>query len=842
MKKTTLILFFVLITCFLRGQSWQERINHPGEINFLEIKETFKNESYRLRSKSDKPVSTHYKRKVKQYKRWARYWESRILEDGSFIDPMHTYYELIEYKENHSFKSLEANWSFIGPKKTPEAKNPGYPGLGRINAIAFDPNDSNIIWVGAPSGGLWKSIDGGNSWSTSTDNLPNLGVSDIAINHIDKKIMYIATGDAHGQHSNSYGIMKSTDGGLTWNITGLNYQVTATRQTARLLMDKTNPNILLATTSVGIYRTVNGGQSWAVTTGTSNSSFISIVRKTNDSSVIFAGASDGEIYKSTDSGISFNSVYNGSNGRVELGVTAAKPNFVLAYFQDGTGVSSVDGGNSWNLQNMPKNEGQNIDTQGGYNMCIAIAPNNENLIVIGAMNYAYRSIDGGKTWHGYLDGYWTAGKPYFYVHSDHHVLKFQPGSNKILFSCNDGGLHKGDITTNNPWTDLSNGLCVTQYYGLGGTPQDENLIIAGSQDNDVNVWNGTKWIDANNNTDGVDCLIDYSNPKIMYAASMNGLLTRTDDGFATPELELQTPQEEAYFLWPIVMDPIVPTTLYGGWTEIHKSTDKGETWSKITDNQLNGLTWQFIAVAPSDSKVIYAGDRSNLFVTQNGGTSWKNITSDLPNNISRIVVDATHPEIAYVTQKGYSDGKKVYKTTNFGSSWMNISGTLPNVPVLCIVFQVGADRDLYIGTDIGVFHKNSKMSDWKAYSTNLPNTIVNDLEIYYATGKIRAATFGRGIWSSPLFITKSTALYDTFNDEDVKLNVFPNPTDGEFKIEIDENDSDVVVYNVVGGVVAQFYNVSEGVLDVDLNDVCRGLYFVTVKNSSISKTTKLIVK
>ena len=124
---------------------------------------------------------------------------------------------------------------------------------------------------------------------------------------------------------------------------------------------------------------------------------------------------------------------------------------------------------------------------------------------------------------------------------------------------------------------------------LARIPQAENYLIAGAQDNDVTGWDGTNWWDINNNTDGVECLVDYTNSDISYAASTSGVLTRTLDGYNTAEEYLDGPaNEEAGFEWPIVMDPITPTTLYGGWYEIYKSTDKGDNWTAITNNELQG--------------------------------------------------------------------------------------------------------------------------------------------------------------------------------------------------------------------------------------------------------------
>jgi photosystem II stability/assembly factor-like uncharacterized protein len=835
MKRVAITSILILVSYFAFSQNWQNRNNVSGKMNFYEIQNSFNQDL------KDGKVSVTFK-EYKQYKRWERYWKDRILEDGSFINPMHTYFEKKKYEEKHLQIKGDADWTFIGPNVLPDPiDNPGYPGLGRINAIAFDPTNNSIIWVGSPSGGLWKSSDGGNTWTTTTDEWPSLGVSDIAINPTNNQIMYVATGDADAQHTQSVGVLKSIDGGNTWALTELNYELNETRQTARILLDPEETDWLIVSTNNGIYFTDNGGEDWYISEGTAGVYFHSLIYKAYDNSIIYAGGKNGIIYRSNDFGQSFNTVFSGAEGRVELAVTPADPDFIFAFFEDGTGAYSDDGGENWYYQNMPQNNGENINTQGGYNMCVAIAPDNPDLIIVGAMNYAYRTFDGGESWEGYLDGYWQPGKPYFYVHSDHHVLKFLPGSNSILFSGNDGGLHKGDITTNEPWTDLTSGLFITQYYGIGGTPEEENYLLAGAQDNDVNGWDGSDWWDINNNTDGVECLIDYSNPNISYAASTSGNISRTLDGYATAEEWLDGPtDEDAGFEWPIVMDPLTPTTLYGGWTEIYKSTDKGDTWNAITNNQLGGSVWTHIAIAPSDPNTIYAGDYQTVWLTTNGGTSWEEITgSNFPSaNITKIAVNATDPNTAFITFAGYEDGKKVYFTDDAGMNWTNITGSLPNIPVKCIVYQTGSNDDLYIGTDLGVFHIDNQLDDWEEFNKGLPSTIVNDLEIYYGTEKIRAATFGRGIWESKL--ANSTGIDNNFSN--ISFQIFPNPTNGVFKINIDNPNSEIIIYNTAGGVIKQVNKVETGVMNFDLSNYCEGLYFVSIKSDTKQQTAKLIIK
>src|SRR5690606_28467442 len=159
-----------------------------------------------------------------------------------------------------------------------------------------------------------------------------------------------------------------------------------------------------------------------------------------------------------------------------------------------------------------------------------------------------------------------------------------------------------------------------------------------------------------------------------------------------------------------------------------------------------------MAVAPSNSNVIYIATLTQIRKTTNGGSSWTVINNGLANlNISYIAVHNLNPNILWVTFSGSSNGNKVYKSVDGGTSWVNVSGNLPNIPVNCVVYENGTNNGIYVGTDMGVYYKNDDLLNWEAFMDNLPNVQVNELEIFYPTGKIRAATYGRGIWESGLF-------------------------------------------------------------------------------------------
>ncbi|HMG14077.1 MAG TPA: T9SS type A sorting domain-containing protein, partial [Saprospiraceae bacterium] len=203
---------------------------------------------------------------------------------------------------------------------------------------------------------------------------------------------------------------------------------------------------------------------------------------------------------------------------------------------------------------------------------------------------------------------------------------------------------------------------------------------------------------------------------------------------------------------PYMIDPNNSSTLVAGYNDVYRTTNKGESWSQISTNLTGSTdnTLDCIQVAPSDSKIIFCSRGNTLYKTINLGANWNTLSVPDNESISSITINPTNANIIWLTRSGYSGGQKVYKSINGGTNWTNISGTLPNVPANCMIYEIGSNDALYLGTDIGVFYRSNTLSDWVPYTLGLPNTVTTDLKIQYQKKIIRAATFGRGIWESSL--------------------------------------------------------------------------------------------
>jgi len=693
----------------------------------------------------------------KQFKRWEYFWETRVNpQTGAFPTDAQYKTAFAQYKEDlkHAHALTRGAWVNLGPSTS----GGGYAGVGRINTIAFHPSDNNTFWIGSPSGGLWKTTDGGNSWNVYTDKNEVMGVSAIAIssNYASDKTIYIGTGDRDASDNYSTGVLKSTDGGATWS-TSLAFNLANGFTVNRLLIDPTDNNIIYAATSNGIYKTTNAGSDW--TQIYSRKYIQDLEFKPNDHTVLYASNKYwGEIYKLTNSGDNISIVYDDdASGRIELAVSANKPDWVYAVIvNDDNGLKgiykSTDGGDSYSLVTDSPNllsgsvDGSGTTGQGWYDLALTADPDDGNTLYCGGIN-TWESTDGGQNWD--LVNHWYGGGGVQSVHADKHFLVFNNG---IVYECNDGGLYKTDNGTD--WDNISNGIINSQMYRLGVSQTESNATITGLQDNGTKLLHtdGT-WYDVKGG-DGMECLIDYTDYNIQYGTYTNGQISRTTDLWTnTTAIE---PTSDGAWVTPYIIHPSSPATLYAGYEDVWKTIDRGDSWTQISsfvsDDKIRSM-----AISASNPQVLYVADLDQLWKTTNDGTSWTEL-SGLPSSsyITSIAIKNDNEDTVWVTFGGYNtDG--VYQSTDGGSNWTNISSGLPSIPVNTIVQDtMASDLTLYAGTDFGVYFKVNN-GDWQLFNSGLPKVVVDELEIYYnidhSKCRLRAATYGRGLWESSLNIT-----------------------------------------------------------------------------------------
>jgi len=773
MKNLTILILLTFVSGAIFSQSWNENFystnKSKGSSNFYEIQKDFNDYWASYDVKGGYYVKDGEKYKAggwKQFKRWEWYWETRINSETGDFPKVNILKTQQNFLAKNKSKSDESNWQSMGPVSS----KGGYAGVGRINCVAFHPTDNNTFWIGAPSGGLWKTIDGGNTWEVLTDNLPVIGVSEIIIpdDYETSKTIYIATGDRDGGDNYSIGVLKTTDDGATWQATGLTFDVSWRYRITRMLVHPTQQNIFYVATNGGIYKSTDSGANWD---NVFDGLFFDLEFKPNcEDTVLYAASiNNSEIFKTEDAGENWTSVhaFPTSAYRIELDVAQSDSTIVYAlastqsgglegvYKSSNSGISFTqvyDGTISGNnLLNWYANSSETRG-QGWYDLTLSVSPVDENYLFLGGIN-SWKSSDGGVNW-SMVNHWWGDGVPA--VHADKHYMEYQ--DENTFFEANDGGIYK---TTDggDTWIDLTNGMVISQIYKLGVSQTVEDEVVTGLQDNGSKLISSGVWDDVKGG-DGMECIIDYTDVNVQYATYTNGQIDRTTNHWVTKvdisQNILGEENENGAWVTPYVIDPLNNQTIYVGYEDVWKTTDRGDSWTKISDLSLSNKI-RSMAIAPSDNKTIYLTDFDQFYITNNGGVSWTDLTSNLPvtdNSITYISVAAYNPSHVWITYGGY-DNVKAYESLDGGDSWSDISAGLPEVPTNTIIEnKLASTQQLYAGTDIGVFIKDGG-SDWTLFSNNLPSVTVTELEIYYnetdpLNSVLYASTYGRGLWKSSL--------------------------------------------------------------------------------------------
>lgn len=768
----------------------------------------------------------------KVFKRWEDYWSTRLLEDGT-VPSSNKYWEEYE-KMQATFRSARAVdnslWKNIGPFSH-TGNGSWSPGQGRINVVTEDPNDPSVVYVGAPNGGLWVTRDDGSTWTPLTDQLPRIGVGAIAIDPKNTKNIYLGMGDDEASDCPSIGVMKSTDGGLTWKTTGLVFNaVNSNYKVTDIIIDPANSSILWASTSDGLYKTTDAGVTWDKTlTG----SIKGMNLKPGSSTILYAVTAN-KFYRSTDAGATFTAITSGlptSAGRFAIDVTPANAE-VVYLIASTTGnayqgvYKSTNGGTSFTAVNTSTDVFEN--TQSWYTMPIGVSATNANEVYVGCLN-VWKSTNGGTSFTR-VNNWSTVNATY--THADIHYIRFYKGR---AYIGSDGGIYRSTNSAGS-FTDLTKGLALSQMYRMSGAPTNKNILVAGLQDNGGYGWNGSNW---NNyyGADGMDCAVDPVTPTTMYGFIQNGstLYRSTNSGQAGSQYA--TGKSGGAWVTPLVADK--DGSLIAGYTDLWRL--KGGAWTQISTFSFGGAI-AGVEISPVDSKIIYAFRGKNLYRTTNGGTAFTDITGTINGTITSVEADYANKDKLWVTVGGWVSGTKIYFSSDGGSTWTNITKNLPNFPANIIKQEIGNKKDaIYIGLDVGIYYTDNTMTEWVPFMKELANSSVRDLEINENTHLIRAATFGRGVWES--YTYDFTTGITTTDTEEIKI--YPNPSPGIFTIKLDgsvKNEAITIeAYNQLGEkVYTHQTRLNEDQLDVNISTLAKGTYLLRFLGENAIYTAKVL--
>lgn len=692
----------------------------------------------------------------KPFMRWVEHWQYFVDANGYLPTAKDMWAMWMNKKGSTARQHPTANWETIGPFSNKPSVNQ-LPGQGRLNVIAVDPNNANTWYVGAPAGGIWKSTDAGVNWTNLFDEFLQIGVSGIAIDPNNSNIVYIATGDDDATDSFGIGVFKSTDGGATWNTTGLDTSNTP-RDLSEIYIDPNNSNTLWVATSNGVWKTTNAGVSWTQKLG---GSYIHDLKlKPGDSNTLYA-LSSVSVYKSTDAGETFtlktDSALPTSGGRGVLAVSAADPS--ILYFLSAKGraddsefqgiYKSTDSGETFAKTNNSTNIFES--TQAWYDLAFEVSQTNADELYVGCLNI-WKSTNGGNSFTKLND--WRNSNA-AYTHADIHMLRW---INNTLFACTDGGIYTS-TDNGSTFTDHSQTLGISQFYRITVSSKDSQKIIGGLQDNGGFVRNGTTW-SSYHGGDGMGNVMDPSNDDLIYGFMQFGqyLFVSTNSGKSLVGSVRSPNNGTVLGEWVTPLEVNKEGTIYSGFNAVYKLIGSG--WSKVSSEFTSNI--RRLELDPHNINTMYltlAGDldSNTLKKSTDGGVTFTDVHSFV-GTINRIEVNNLDPNVVYVVTSGAKTG--VFKSTDGGTNFTDISLNLPlSSPFITVVHQ-GRDQTnpLFIGTGIGVFRIDDTLTEWEEYDLGLPNVTITDLDINIKDKKITAGTFGRGIWQSP--ITAAVPLND----------------------------------------------------------------------------------
>jgi len=725
----------------------------------------------------------------------------------------------------------EYNWELAGPI------NVG----GRITDLAIHPSSPETWYVGAASGGIYKTTNEGADWENIFTDAPVISIGDVAIDPNNEDIIYAGTGEANSS-SQSFignGMYKSVNAGESWEHIGLENSA----YIGRIIVDYSNSErVFVAATGTlfspneerGIYRSDDGGLTWdRKLFVTDSTAAIDLVQHPINPNILYAtmwermrgreyrlsGGYSSGIYKSVDGGDTWDELTNGlpyhdGVGRIGLAIAKSNPEVLYAFYdQQPVGnysflgiFKTTDGGASW----VQTNDGNITDMNssfGWYFGQICVDPANENRVY--AMGVALcRTENGGDSWQIIAD-YGNMDE----IHVDHHAMIIDEFTGRIVEG-NDGGLYTSDDYGNN-WDKINN-IPLTQFYAIEMDFLNPERIYGGTQDNST-IRTMTGALDDWHvilGGDGFYCKVDHTNSNIIFAESQWGNLHRSLNGGNWFEyIADQMSNDRRNWSSPLSMHPVDPAVLYFGTYRVWKTTNSGSYWDAVSADLTDGdfgtsyHTVSTIAVNPNYPNVVIAGtDDGNVHVSEDDGNSWSDVTAGLPNRwITRVAGDPFDMNTIYVTVSGFRWDESyphVFKSIDLGQNWIEISSNLPQLPINCITLDPEVPNRIFVGSDAGVFFTENGGDEWQSLSNGLPNVPVIDMLIHNPTRTLLLGTYGCSAYTMDLEDLNTEAKENIVTVGVILLQNYPNPFNPEttisFNLQESVSHAGIEIFNIKG--------------------------------------------
>lgn len=766
-KISVIFLFFLLFAASACHQKEKAEVeDYPVWIEMMEQPDV---EMAEIRQAFDNYWENHQHRRgdrSKQFEQWYSINSRRLDQYGKVISAIQVSSEFQRLKLK-SGAEMKGNWFNYGPIVVGPRDGVKRDG-GRVKDIEFHPTDSSTFYVSTFKGGLFRTRDYGTTWEAVTDQLTEQ-VFVCVVSDDDPNIMYIGTDN---------GVFKSTDEGANWEPTSVG------SVTKSLLLKNGERNVVIAGTEIGIYRSVDGGENWILVQSAGKVEDLDSHPANPEIMYAATNGAQSEFFRSNDGGQSWTKDTSFGRGCfMGIAVTPAAPdNVYVLNLRDHLGDDSFEGfyisndsGQSFIKQSEQtpcisgyKDDGAISRGQPNYNLFICVDPQDSSLIYAGGI-HPWKSEDKGKTWT-YLNTELTAdgGK----MHVDQLNWAYSPHDNNI-FAVNDGGVYL--LQEDGKFRTLTDGLPIAEIYECSQSQTVKSNVAGGTMHCGVKLNFQGEWFTPWGG-DEATCIIDPTDENYIYHLKYEKISRSSDGGFHFSRINAQD-ADRGYYTGTGALDHEDPNILYVGLIEVERTKNARAVnvkWEKISSFG-GSEKIQKVEQCSADRDILYVARGSNFYRSDNvseTNPSFANLTTNLPasGQVSDIATHPTNPDMVYILL-----GSRVYKSLDKGNNWTNISENLPQVALLEMTVDKLAKEGLYIGTDIGVYYKDTTMTDWIDYSKNLPGVRVSGMDIYYGETReesfITLSTDGRGFWRSLLYGVSGTQPVANFEVDKTTVSV-----------------------------------------------------------------------
>ncbi len=804
------------------------------------------------------------------------YFMQRLGPDGRFATVAYTQglQEARLTASQRSITGFEEDWVTQGP---------GNIG-GRINTVAVHPTNEDIIYVGFSHGGVFKTTDGGDNWLPIFDEQVFLSIGNIVLDPIDPNIVYVATGDANitGLPFIGDGLYRSMDGGDTWTHLGLEAQ----RIISKVIVDHQNNNTIFAAcmglpfeknNERGLYRSVDNGSSWEQVLFISDSTgIIDMVMHPDDPNVLYAVGWDrirnntisivkgygAKVYKTVDGGDNWTILEGGlpndqPHSRMGIAISESNPNIVYAQYVNADNFQleaiyrTEDDGNNWTPIPIDEyNNGLSDNAMGGFGWYfgkIRVNPTNPDDIYLLGVDL-WRTPFAGQFWEKASPNWWT-----YEVHADKHDMVFLNDGSLLLAT--DGGLYRFDNNTQS-WEDMED-IPTTQFYRVAHNPFNPDWYYGGAQDNGTtggNAGNINEWPRIYGG-DGFQMAFDPVDADRYFVETQRGNITVTVDGGNNYESGDDGIDSDDRRNWdmPYFISPHFSQVLYTGTYRMYRGVGNIPFWEPISEDLTDGTDTAHryhnitaVDESPIQEGLLYAGTGDgNLWRGENGGSDWISISAGLPDQyVTDVIASPTDVNTVFVTYSGYRDNDflpRIHRSANQGADWEDISGNLPDLAINeLLIMPETNDSILFVATDGGVYGTVTAGTEWERLGANMPIVPVYDMVLNPVNNELVAGTHARSIMSYPLdsISTPQNPVVSVFNpvqQEEKSLKVYPTIATDYVQVEVENTEPgravEVVVLSADGKLVygPEKLTGMQVAHRLDVSNYMAGQYFVKVK-------------